>query len=104
MIKPTISLQELRRKIYVKAKSEKRHRFWGMYVHVCKYETLEEAYLISKRNNGSPGIDGVTFKDIETSGRKEFLINIQKELEKKHINHKIIGNAKYQKIMEKLES
>lgn len=80
MIKPTISLQELRRKIYVKAKADKRHRFWGMYVHICKYETLETAYLNAKKNGGAPGIDGVTFEDIEESGRESFLLNIQEEL------------------------
>ena len=80
LIKPTISLQDLRRRIYTKAKSEKHHKFWGMYVHICKYQILEEAYLISKGNKGAPGIDGVTFEDIERSGRTEFLKNIQKEL------------------------
>jgi len=35
MIKPSISLQDLRRKIYRKAKAEKTWRFWGLYVHVC---------------------------------------------------------------------
>jgi len=44
LIKPASNLQDLRRKIYVKAKADKQHRIWGMYVHVCKYQTLEEAY------------------------------------------------------------
>lgn len=35
MIKPSIGLQDLRRKIYLKAKSDKTWRFWGLYVHVC---------------------------------------------------------------------
>jgi RNA-directed DNA polymerase len=64
----------------MKAKSDKKHRFWGMYVHVCKYETLEKAYLIAKGNAGAPGIDGVTFEDIENSGRETFLQGIQEEL------------------------
>lgn len=80
LIKPAINLQELRRKIYIKAKSDKSHRFWGMYVHVCKYETLEEAYLIAKSNGGAPGIDGVMFEDIEGNGRSVFLENIQRQL------------------------
>jgi hypothetical protein len=33
----------LRRKIYLKAKSEKAWRFWGLYVHVCRMEMLQEA-------------------------------------------------------------
>lgn len=44
MTKTSINLQELRRKIYIKAKSEKDWRFWGIYVHICKMETLKEAY------------------------------------------------------------
>jgi RNA-directed DNA polymerase len=44
MIKTSNTLQELRRKIYIKAKAEKAHRFWGLYVHVCKLSTLAEAY------------------------------------------------------------
>ena len=44
MIKAPISLQDLRRNLYVKAKAEPSWRFWGLYVHVCKMETLREAY------------------------------------------------------------
>ena len=58
----------LRRRIYVKAKAEPEWRFWGLYVHVCKMETLREAYALAKRNNGAPGIDGVTFAAIEAGG------------------------------------
>jgi RNA-directed DNA polymerase len=65
MIKAPIDLQDLRRRIYVKAKAEPSWRFWGLYVHVCKMETLHEAYAMAKKNNGAPGIDGVTFEDIE---------------------------------------
>jgi RNA-directed DNA polymerase len=57
MIKASISLQDLRRRIYRKAKSDKAHRFWGIFVHVTKMETLKEAYRLSKRNGEAPGID-----------------------------------------------
>lgn len=80
MTKPFISLQDLRRKIYIKAKAEKTWRFWGLYVHVCKMETLEEAYALTKANNGAPGSDGVTFKAIEEAGRAAFLEQIRQEL------------------------
>jgi len=92
LIKPTISLQDLRRKIYIKAKSDKTHKFWGMYVHVCKYETLEKAYLIAKKNGGAPGIDGITFDDIENRGREAFLQSIQEEL--KNRTYKPVSNRK----------
>jgi len=81
MTKTPIGLQDLRRRIYVKAKAEPTWRFWGLYVHVCKMETLQEAYQMAKNNNGAPGIDGVTFDAIEESGVEGFLKQIQDELD-----------------------
>ena len=80
MIKTPISLQDLRRSLYVKAKAESTWRFWGLYVHVCKMETLREAYQMAKKNNGAPGMDGVTFEAIEESGVEMFLQQIRDEL------------------------
>ena len=80
MTKAPISLQDLRRKIYLKAKADKAWRFWGLYVHVGKMETLQEAYRMAKRNNGAPGIDGVTFDAIEAAGLEAFLEGIHGEL------------------------
>jgi RNA-directed DNA polymerase len=80
MTKSPSSLQDLRRRIYVKAKAEATWRFWGLYVHVCKRETLQEAYQMAKSNNGAPGIDGITFEAIEESGVESFLKQIQDEL------------------------
>lgn len=80
MTKTSISLQDLRKKIYRKAKAEKEWRFWGLNVHVCKKETLQEAYQMAKKNNGAPGIDGVTFEAIEEAVQAAFLEEIHKEL------------------------
>src|SRR6266436_1377509 len=80
MTNTPISLQDLRRSLYVKAKAERTWRFWGLYVHVCKRETLQEAYEMAKENNGAPGIDGVTFEAIEKSGVESFLQQIRNEL------------------------
>ena len=80
MIKAPINLQDLRRSLYVKAKTEPAWRFWGLYIHVCKMETLHEAYRMAKSNNGAPGIDGVTFEAIEESGEESFLRQIRDEL------------------------
>ena len=80
MTKSPISLQDLRRSLYVKAKAEPSWRFWGLYVHVCKMETLREAYQVARSNDGAPGIDGVTFEAIEESGAESFLVQIRDEL------------------------
>jgi RNA-directed DNA polymerase len=76
----SISLQDLRRRLYVKAKADTDWRFWGLYVHVAKLETLDAAYDLAKRNNGAPGIDGVTFEAIEVAGVDAFLGQLRDEL------------------------
>ena len=80
MIKAPDDLQDLRRKIYAKAKAEPHWRFWGLYVHVCKSETLRAAYEMAKSNDGAPGSDGVTFEAIEEQGVESFLEQIRGEL------------------------
>ena len=86
MTKASIDLQDLRRRIYVKAKAEPSWRFWGLYVHVCKMETLRAAYAMAKKNNGAPGIDGVTFEAIEAQGVEALLEQIRDELTRAHLS------------------
>ena len=80
MTKASISLQDLRRRIYLKAKADQEWRFWGLYVHVCKPETLREAYTMARGNGGAAGIDGMTFDAIEEAGPEGFLEGIHDEL------------------------
>lgn len=82
MTKTSMSLQDLRKRIYIKAKANKTWKFWELYVHVCKRETLQAAYEMARKNKGAPGIDGVTFATIEEGGVEEFLENIRDELVK----------------------
>jgi RNA-directed DNA polymerase len=80
MTNASIGLQDLRQRIYVKAKADTSWRFWGLYVHVCKMETLRAAYALAKKNDGAPGTDGVTFAAIEAQGVEAFLERICDEL------------------------
>src|SRR5262249_42007044 len=80
MTKASMSLQDLRRRLYVKAKAETSWRFWGLYVHICKMETLRHAYALAKENDGAPGVDGVTFEVIEAQGVEALLEQIRDEL------------------------
>lgn len=80
MTKASVNLQELRRKIYIKAKAEQHWKFWGLYCHVYKPEVLRESYRLAKANNGTPGIDGKSFQDIEALGLEAFLEGIRQEL------------------------
>lgn len=105
MIKTPITLQDLRKKIYIKAKAEKEWRFWGLYVHVCKLETLRESYKLTKQKGGAAGINGMTFEMIESAGAEEFLKDIQKELiartyypERKRVKAIPKGKGKFRKL------
>ncbi len=83
MTKTSIGLQELRRRIGAKAKAEPQHRFWGLYTHVWKLDVLREAYRLAKKNNGAPGVDGVTFKQIGAKGLEPWLEELSDELKNK---------------------
>jgi RNA-directed DNA polymerase len=75
-----ISLQDLRERLNVQAKADTQWRFWGLYVHVVKTETLRAAYDLAKRKDGAPGIDGVTFEAIEAAGLEAFLAELRDAL------------------------
>ena len=61
MIKASINLQDLRRRLYVKAKADKSWRFWGLYVHVCKMETLKHCArrMLARVRFGDPHQGGM---------------------------------------------
>src|ERR1700680_1073027 len=80
MTKTPITLQDLRRRLYVKAKAEPSWRFWGLYAHVCKPETLRAAYELAKQNDAAPATDGGTVEAIEVDGVERFLDQLREEL------------------------
>lgn len=80
MTTTSIGLQDLRKRIGEKAKADPHHRFWGMHAHVWKEDVLREAYRLAKKNNGAPGVDGVTFKQIEAAGVEGFIETLSAEL------------------------
>src|SRR5246127_4812608 len=80
MTKASTDLQDLRRRIYVKAKAEPSWRFWGLYVHVCKMETLREAYEMAKKNEWAPGVGGIPFEATEAQGVEALPARLRNEL------------------------
>lgn len=90
MTKTPITLQELRQRIYRKAKSEPMHRFWGLFTHITKMTTLHEAYQQARKNNGAPGTGGKSFADIELEGVIPFLTGVQEEFKLEFTDHKPI--------------
>jgi len=75
-------VQDFQRKLYRKAKQTKDFRFYVLYDKICLIHFLEEAYRRVKANGGSPGVDNVTFEQIEERDRDFFLSEIREELQK----------------------
>lgn len=76
-------LRELQRALYLRAKREPNFRAYSLYDKVYRPDVLAHAYALAKANGGAPGPDGVTFEDIEASGREALLEELHDELKTK---------------------
>jgi hypothetical protein len=56
------------------------YRFYLLYDKVYRADILAHAYALSKQHGGAPGVDGVTFDDIEAAGRERWLAAVQEAL------------------------
>src|SRR5271156_1713840 len=77
------SIRTLQRKLYGKAKTEPEFRFYILYGKVWRTSILSHAYQLARANKGAPGVDGVTFEQIETSGLATWLTRLGEELRAK---------------------
>jgi RNA-directed DNA polymerase len=73
-------IETLQRKLYAKAKAEPGFRFYLLYDKIYRADILTHAYDLAKANKGAPGVDGVTFKQIEAAGLEEWLAGLTEEL------------------------
>jgi RNA-directed DNA polymerase len=73
-------IRSLQRKLYCKAKAEPAFRFYVLYDKICREDVLGHAYALARANAGAPGVDGVTFDEIEASGLEAWLAGLREDL------------------------
>ena len=78
-------LRERRQKLSQKAKQEKRFRFYSLYAHVHRTDTLQAAWDAVRRNQGAPGVDGMSLEQIAAQPESEraFLAELPRSLKER---------------------
>ena len=73
-------VRELQTVLHAKAKEEPGRRFHALIDKVWREDFLAEAWRRVRRNDGSAGVDGETFADIESYGVGRWLGELAREL------------------------
>jgi RNA-directed DNA polymerase len=80
---PPTKVGKLQEALHAKAKKEPNYRFYALYDKVYRTDVLWHAYQCCRANDGSPGVDGQTFADIEAYGVMKWLGELAEELRSK---------------------
>jgi RNA-directed DNA polymerase len=82
----------LRQKLYLKAKREPEFRFYALYGLILRFDVLEAAWHLVARNDGAPGVDGVTIAQIKASpnGPAALIQELYEELKSKQYKPRVV--------------
>jgi len=78
-----LTVQELQAALHAKAKGSPAFRFYSLYDKLFRADVLSHAYACCRANQGSAGVDGQTFADIEAYGIERWLGELAEELRDK---------------------
>ena len=74
------TVQTLQTALQAKAKAEPTFRFYSLWDKIFRQDVLREAYRRCRANHGAPGVDGVSFAQIEERGAESWLGEVRQEL------------------------
>jgi RNA-directed DNA polymerase len=74
-------VSELRWKLGRKAKQQPKFRFYALYDRIHRSDVLVAAWWLVSKNNGAPGVDGMSCQDIiDGPGAGDFLRELEEDL------------------------
>lgn len=82
-LSPPEKVGKLQTALHTKAKQAPNYRFYALYDKVYRADVLEHAYRLCRSNDGKPGVDGQSFRDIEEYGEERWLGELMEELKQK---------------------
>jgi len=91
------AIRTLQRKLYCKAKAEPQFRFYQLYDKIWRSDILAHAWALSRANRGAPGVDGVTFEQIEAQGVEDWLSGLQEEVKSKRYRPEAVRRVMIEK-------
>jgi RNA-directed DNA polymerase len=74
------TLRRLQRALCATAKRDPARRFHALYDKVWREDILAHAFALSRENGGAPGVDGVTFAQIEAYGVARWLGELREDV------------------------
>jgi RNA-directed DNA polymerase len=80
---PPEKVGTLQTALHTKAKQSPNYRFYALYDKVYRPDVLEHAYRLCRANDGKPGVDGQSFRDIQEYGEARWLGELAEELQQK---------------------